>query len=205
MLLDPNRIDALAELINIGAGRAANALSILVNQRVLLQAPDVKIYPLSELENVLPINSTKEIVNVHQIFRGKLSGDAMLLMEQDSASILVAMLSGGEGKAHPLIASDREAIIETGNILLNAFMGSFGNLLKVRIIFTVPHLQLESLGEILSTLATGNQEVEYALVVKIHFRLTQGDVSGYVLIVMGITSLEALFTAMRAEGFITED
>jgi chemotaxis protein CheC len=204
MILTPQQIDALSELINIGAGRAANALSMLVSQRVLLKAPEVSVYPLLELETVIPGLTEQEIVNVHQIFRGKLAGDAMLLMDADSASVLVDMLSGGEGRPHPLNASDREALVETGNILLNAFMGSFGNLLRVHITFTVPHLQLESLREILTTLGSSNQDVEFALVVRIQFRLTQGDVRGYVIIVMGISSIETLVNAMRAEGFLMD-
>ena len=202
MDLTATQIDALGEVINIGAGRAANALSMLVSQRVQLEAPDVKIFPVTDLETVLAALTDQEIVNVHQIFRGKLSGDAMLLMDTDSASILVEMLSGREGHPHKLEATDRETLVETGNILLNAFMGSFGNLLKVHITFTVPHLQLEFLKDILNMLSVGNSYVEYALVVKIRFRLSRGNVSGYVIIVMGLQSIEAMFQAMRAEGFL---
>ncbi len=202
MMLTPTQKDALGELINIGFGRSANALSMLVSQRVVLEAPEVDIFPTAELKTVLKPLSDNEIVNVHQVFRGKLAGDAMLLMNSSSASILVEMLSGGAGASHELTPIDREALIETGNILLNAFIGSFGNLLKVHITFTVPHLQLESLKSILDTLAVGDREIEYALVVKIQFRLIQGNVTGFVIIVMGIESLEALFNSMRSEGYI---
>ena len=49
-------------------------------------------------------------------------------------------------------ASAREVLTEVGNILLNACLGTFGNLLKVQVTFSVPHLSLESLGAILETL-----------------------------------------------------
>jgi chemotaxis protein CheC len=201
MMLTPSQKDALGELINIGFGRSANALSMLVSQRVVLDAPEVEIFPTAELEKVLKPLADEEIVNVHQVFRGKLAGDAMLLMDSNSASVLVDMLSGGSGAPHKLSSIDREALIETGNILLNAFIGSFGNLLKVHITFTVPHLQLESLKTILNTLSVSGREIEYSLVVKIQFRLAQGNVSGYVIIVMGIESLETLFNSMRSEGY----
>jgi chemotaxis protein CheC len=191
----------LTEIINMGFGRAANALSMLVNQRVLLEAPLVEIYPLKDLAKGLSDLSSNEIINVHQSFRGKLSGDAMLLMDKDSATVLVDMLEGGKGTAHPMTAADREALVEMSNIVLNAFIGSFGNLLRGHITFTVPHLKVETLSDLLGTLAFGNQEVEFALVLRIHFRLTQGDVSGYVMIVMGIQSLETLMEAMRSEGY----
>ena len=49
-------------------------------------------------------------------------------------------------------ASAREVITEVGNILLNACLGTFGNLLKVQVSFSVPHLSLESVGAILESL-----------------------------------------------------
>lgn len=202
MLLNSDERDALNEIINIGFGRAANALSMLVNQRVLLQAPQSDIYPLSELENALSHLEGGDLINVHQFFRGKLSGDAMLLMDLDSATMLVDMLEGGQGVPAAISANHREALVETGNIVLNAFIGSFGNLLKVHITFTVPHLKLESLSELLTSLTVDQQVVEYALVVRIQFRLVQGDVSGFVLIIMGIQSLETLLKVMRSEGYL---
>jgi chemotaxis protein CheC len=199
--LTPQQQDALSELVNIGFGRAANALSMLVNQRVLLDAPQVQIVPTQHLGQVLVDLEKEEIINVHQVFRGKLAGDAMLLMDRKSASILVDMLSGGPGQVKSLSAEDREALVETGNILLNAFIGSFGNLLKVHITFTVPHLQVESLADMLNSLSQDGRAVEVALMLRIHFRLSQGDVSGYVIIVMGIQSMDSLLKAMTVEGF----
>jgi chemotaxis protein CheC len=203
MILNSLELDALSELINIGFGRAASALSALVGQRVLLEAPQVNIYPVKELGRTLAPLGNKDITNVHQIFRGKLSGDAMLLMDASSASILLDLLSGGPGDARPLTPGDREALVETGNILLNAFIGSFGNLLRVHITFTVPRLKLESIGDLLTTLSLGETEVEYGLVVKIRFRLTQGNVTGFMVIVMGLQSLEILVNAMRSEGYLS--
>ncbi len=202
MNLTPIQQDALSELINMGFGRAANALSILVGERVLLEAPQVSLYPLMEIEKALSFLSNREMTTIHQVFNGKLSGDLMLLLDTTSASILLDLLQGEKGEAHPLSEKDRDTLIETGNILLNAFIGSFGNLLNVHISFSVPNLRIESIQHMLSTLTIDRQEVEYALVVKIFFRLREGEVSGFVVIVMGIQSLEALFDAMRTEGYL---
>jgi chemotaxis protein CheC len=202
MLLSASELDALSELINIGFGRAASALSTLVGRRILLEAPQVNIYPVDELMKILENLGEKEITNVHQIFSGKLTGDAMLLMDSDSASILIDLMAGGSGNVHPMTAVDRESLVETGNILLNAFIGTFGNLLRVHITFTVPRLKIETVPNMISSIATETHEIEYALVVKINFRLAQGNVSGYMVIIMGIHSLEVLVEAMKSEGYI---
>ena len=49
-------------------------------------------------------------------------------------------------------ASAREVLTEVGNILLNACLGTFGNLLKVQVSFSVPHLSLDTLHGVLESL-----------------------------------------------------
>lgn len=194
--------DALTELINIGFGRAASALSILVGQRVKIEAPNVDLYPLDTISGVLKTLSVGEITSVHQVFTGRISGAAMLLMDSHSTAALLDLLSGGSGEERELLAADREAMQETGNILLNAFTGSFGNLLQVHISFAVPHVNYTSLQDMFRSLLVEQKTLEYALVVRVNFTVTQGNVSGYVIIVMGIESMEALLEAMRAAGYI---
>ncbi len=202
MLLSEVEQDAIGELINIGFGRAANALSILVGQRVLLDTPDVAILPLAEMQSRLDILADREMVTVHQIFSGRLSGDMVMLLDIDSASVLVDLLDGGPGQVHPLSDQDQEAVAETGNIILNAFCGSFGNLLRVHINFTVPNLRRESVQQMLETFRNEDKDVQFALIVRINFRLIEGEVSGFVVIVMGIQSLEGVLQAMRTEGYL---
>jgi chemotaxis protein CheC len=202
MLLSEIEQDALSELINIGFGRAANALSILVGQRVLLETPVVSILPLTEMERALNILSGREMITVHQVFNGKLSGDMVMILDMDSASVLVDLLDGGPGLVHPLTKADQETVAETGNIILNAFCGSFGNLLRVHITFAVPNLRLESIQKMMQSFSSDKKDVQYALIVRINFRLIEGELSGFVVIVMGIQSLETLLGAMRAEGYL---
>ena len=51
--------------------------------------------------------------------------------------------------------SAREVLTEVGNILLNACLGMFGNLLQVHVSFSVPRLHLESLDALVANLITG--------------------------------------------------
>jgi chemotaxis protein CheC len=194
--------DALTELINIGFGRAASALSILVGQRVLIEAPSVNLYPLKELGDVLSQLSDGEITSIHQVFSGRIAGTAMLLMNLSSSAALSDLLSGGEGLRQEMTPEDREAMQETGNILLNAFTGSFGNLLQVHISFTVPSVHYSSLKNMLNTLLIDQREIEYALLVQVDFTLTNGNVSGYVVIIMGVQSMASLLEAMKSSGFL---
>jgi chemotaxis protein CheC len=202
MQLNEQQKDALTELINIGFGRAASALSILVEQRVLIEAPAVDLFSLSDLQQAIQSLSNGEITSVHQVFSGRLSGTAMLLIDSPGSSALIDLLNGGEGVSRAMTEADREAMQEVGNILLNAFTGSFGNLLQVHISFSVPHVHYQSLETMLHSVLINQKELEYALVVHVNFRVLKGNVSGYVIIILGLQSLEALLESMRTFGYI---
>ena len=94
-------------------------------------------------------------------------------------------------------ASARAVITEVGNILLNACLGTFGNLLKVQVSFSVPHLNLESLGAILESLRVHDEGVSYALVVHAGFKLRDAEVRGYLVIVLSVASLDRLIRAVE--------
>jgi chemotaxis protein CheC len=91
----------------------------------------------------------------------------------------------------------REVITEIGNIVLNACLGAFGNLLKVQVTFTVPYLQVESVQKVLRSITVGGDELEYALVIHTRFHMRASDVSGYLVIILGVTSLETLLQELK--------
>jgi chemotaxis protein CheC len=200
--LNEQQIDSLCELINIGFGRAANALSLLVGQRVIIDAPFVKLYLLSDLHDILETLSDGDLTSVHQVFSGRISGTAILLMDENSSSTLVDIISGDSKGVQTQNDHHQAVMEEIGNILLNAFTGSFGNLLQVHISFTVPQVRYISLQNMINSLMIDQRELEYALVVRVNFQLVSENVSGYVLIVMGIHSMQALIETMRAFGYI---
>jgi chemotaxis protein CheC len=87
-----------------------------------------------------------------------------------------------------------------GNILLNACLGVFGNLLQMHITFAVPRLHLQALNALLDSLVIGTDEQQYALVIYTSFRLRDSSVSGYLVIVLGVTSLDSLIQAIEVLG-----
>jgi chemotaxis protein CheC len=192
MQLTEQQNDALAELINIGFGRTAASLSELTGHRVLLDPPQVAVYPISELGIKLAGFVSGDVATVHQIFKGPLSGDALLLLDYEGAVMLSHLLMDEQAQMQRLDASSREVLTEVGNILLNACLGVFGNLLQVQVSFSVPRLHLESLGTVLNTLVIGREELRYGLVVYTAFRMRDSAVSGYLVIVLGVSSLDRL-------------
>jgi chemotaxis protein CheC len=200
MFLTETQKDAITELINIGFSKSAASLSELTGYRILLGAPEVRVLPIDELANVLSEIIFDKIVTVHQIFKGPISGDAMLILNHKDSKKLVNLLLDGKNEENLTAASIRDVLSEVGNILLNSCLGMFGNILKVRITFTVPQLQLETLDNLIKTISIDNMEISYALMVSMNFQLRDKSINSYMVLVLGITSLEQLLTEIEKLG-----
>jgi len=189
--------DALIELLNIGFGRAAASLSKLTGHRVQLEVPNITMCPVDELADCLRPMLENEIATVHQIFSGPVDGDALLVLDQHSAAILKELLTSEPALPLEIDRSAREVVTEIGNIVLNACLGTFGNLLKVQVSFSVPHLTLETLESVVGSIAVNRQGLRYALVVHSSFRLRDSSLTGYLVIVLGVASIERLIQALE--------
>lgn len=189
--------DALTELINIGFGRAAASLSRITGHRVLLEVPQVAIHPMSEVNVALGRVVQGDIATVHQVFSGPVAGDALLVLDTAGAALIKQLLTDEVPLPLAMDASGQEVVTEVGNILLNACLGMFGNLLKVQVSFSVPRLTLETLGMVLDSLTIEHEELRYALVVHAGFRLRDNSLSGYLVIMLGVSSLDRLLQAVE--------
>jgi chemotaxis protein CheC len=199
MQLTELQSDALTELINIAFSRTAASLSEMTGHRVVLDVPKVEIYPVSELSLRLAQFLPSELASVHQVFTGPLTGDALLLLNYDGAVTLTDLLTDEAFHSHRLNESAREVLTEVGNILLNACLGVFGNLLEVRVTFSVPRLHLETLGSLVKSFIIDKEELRYALVVYTAFRLRDSTISGFLVIALSVVSLDRLI--QEVEGW----
>jgi chemotaxis protein CheC len=190
--------DAITELINIAFSRAAASLSELTRDRVDLEVPEVSVHPIDELWQALSHLVEGDVASVHQVFTGPVAGDAFLMLNFEGAAKLVDLFTGAEEQTHYLGASAKEVIGEVGNILMNACLGVFGNLLRVRFSFSVPRINLDALEALIRSIAIDRNQLQHALVVGARFRVRHSEVNGCLVLVLGITSLSMFVTAVEA-------
>jgi len=195
--LTPVQHDALIELLNIGFGRAAASLSELTGHRVILEVPQVSVHAIDELTQVLKAVMADEVASVHQIFSGPVGGDALLILDHSAAGMLKELLTNEAPLPLTIDTSAREVLTEVGNILLNACLGTFGNILKVQVSFSVPHLNLDTLHHVMRSLLINREGLRYALVVHAGFKLRDAEVRGYLVIVLSVASLDRLIRAVE--------
>lgn len=200
-MLTEQQKDALTELINIGFARTANSLSELTNSRVLLEVPQISLHPIEELSAKLETFVSDEVATVQQIFTGAVSGNALLVLNYDGAVILTDLLTPNKNShSHRLDVSASEVLTEVGNILLNACLSMFGNVLKIQISFSVPRLHLDALDGLLNSLVIGKEELRYAILIYTAFHLRDNSVKGYLVMVLGVASLDHLIQAIDRWG-----
>jgi chemotaxis protein CheC len=192
LVLTERQNDSLSELINIAFSRTGGALSELTGQRVLLSPPSVSMHRTADLPRVLETFIPGDVASIHQVFAGPVAGDALLLLNYAGAMELTNLLVDEPPQTAYLDESAREVLTEVGNILLNACLGMFGNLLRVHVSFSVPRLHLDSLDALMSSLITDGDDRRYALVVSTAFKVRGSAVSGFLVMALSVASLDRL-------------
>jgi chemotaxis protein CheC len=196
MQLTERQSDALTELLNIAFARTAASLSSLTGNRVEIDVPQVRVTPIADVEDLLAEFATEEVASVLQSFSGPVAGDALFVLDYGGALRLADLMTDEALSSSRLSESAREVLAEVGNILLNACLGVFGNLLRLHVTFAVPSLHVERLGVLLRHLVDSKPDLQYALVVHTGFRLRAEHVSGYLVMVLGVTSIGRLVEAV---------
>jgi len=196
MELNAVQHDSLVELLNIGLGRAGASLSKLTQQRVLLEVPNVAIHPVTHLNLSLGKLVNERVASVHQVFSGPVAGDALLLLDPIAAATLTELLTDVPPLSMDLDPSSREVFTEVGNIVLNACIGTFGNMLEVPMAFSVPDVDVTDVHNVIDRMLESGDALRYALVITAGFRLRDSAVTGYVVIVLTVQSLKRLLDAL---------
>ena len=195
----PIDTDALTELFNIGLHRAAASLSELTTQRIIVDLPRLWVCPIDEMHGRLMDILDGDLATVHQIFRGSVTGDAVLVLQYESAARLAALMTQGSvALGGRLDQSAREVLAEVGNVILSSCLSAFGDMLHVAVSFSVPRIHVESLDGLLRSLVVDNDDLHFALIAATRFRLSEGEVGGYLIIAVGMNSLSLITRALAA-------
>jgi len=164
----------------------------LTGQRIVLTAPKVELYSIERVKDALGEILKGEVASVQQVFTGAVSGHALLLISREGAEILTSLLVDEKTTAAEGRAARREALAEVGNIVLQGSMGVCGNLLQIHVTFSVPSLALETVDDLLNSVVIEERGLQFALLVQTRFELLKSQISGYLVVILGITSFSTL-------------
>ncbi len=190
-LLSELQLDALTELVNIGVSRAANSLRAMVGAQVHLSVPTVALVSRGGAIGILSERETKNLVAVHQVFEGDITGRALLIFPETRSLELVRAITGGDLPLEDIIELEQEALAETGNVLLNSCLATIANMLHRSLKMSLPEV-LRGNATTLFSLAPPPEAGDVVMFLYIDFAVRERDINGYIAMIMDLPSLTAL-------------
>ncbi|MDM8560873.1 hypothetical protein [Candidatus Parabeggiatoa sp. HSG14] len=180
--------DAITELLNIGMGIAAHSLSQMVNEEVKLSIPSLEVLSRQQVANYFSIQPPQKIAAIKQHFYGPFWGDALLLFPEKKRLELVRILIKDEFPLELLAELEQDALMEVGNIILNACLSSLANVLTTSFTSDLPIFVAGTAAEILT--ACDFREDEIVMFLRMDFALQTQDIEGYVAFILEIPAIE---------------
>ena len=146
--LSDMQIDVLREIGNIGAGNAATALATILDEKVDMSVPSVKITGFDEAVQALGGAETMTVA-VLVNFSGDGNGMIMFLLNvKDAKSIMDILI--GEDDSDELSEMKISGIKEIGNILGSSYVNAISALTGLNIHVSVPYIAIDMVGALMS-------------------------------------------------------
>lgn len=147
--LNEMQIDMLREIGNIGAGNAATALATILDEKVDMSVPSVRITGFDEaVENLGGAESLTVAVLVN--FGGDANGMIMFLLNVEDAKSIMDILVGEDDGEEGLSEMKISGIKEIGNILASSYINAISALTGLTIEVSVPYVAIDMVGALMS-------------------------------------------------------
>ena len=150
--LNDLQLDVLREIGNIGAGNAATALATILDEKVDITLPKVRITDFNTAINALGGAETMT-VGVLVNFDGEAHGIIMFLLNmEDAKGIMKLLVNNGEDDADENELSELKisAIKEIGNILGSSYINSISTMTGLSIHISIPYVAIDMAGALMS-------------------------------------------------------
>lgn len=191
--LDEDVRDALTEVFNLGIGQAASVLSELVQDEVLLTVPQIGVLKRSAFIEMATGRWEGRSSIVRQTFDGPFHGDALLIFPERQSLELVRILLAGAAPIEDMSELERDALLEVGNIVLNACIGCIADIFEAEIANSMPiYLEAEPAGVVASIVPGDDWSIIY---LKIDFTVKAHNLCGNIVFVLDVPAADAFGTA----------
>lgn len=194
--IDPRQLDAIREVVNIGAGHAATALHTLTNLRVMISVPRIQWAEESRaVQPALPGEGPLVMISVPVLgSRANPDERASLILARDAAIRMVSLLlrrePGGSGELGEL---ERSTLRELGNIVCASYVGVLGTFLGEGVMIGTPEL-------VEGTRAEVSQRTTRGLMIETDFSFLDSSFAGVFMLSHSETSFASLLDTLGLSG-----
>ncbi|MBU4305558.1 MAG: chemotaxis protein CheC [Candidatus Omnitrophica bacterium] len=195
--LDPMCIDMLKEVGNICSGNATVALSQVLNQRIELKIPDLKLIKANSVFSKL--NHSQEIlVGVNIQLLGNLSGNIVLMFPEKSAYSLVDAVSQYRSELGNATEYGVSSLKEVGNIVISAYLATLSTFTKQVILHSTPSLICGTLETIFNVAFHGFKNVAHEIIlIETFFDIKENSIKGSFFLLFDPKTIKRLLEDTR--------
>lgn len=188
--------DVLKEIGNIGAGNAMTALSQMLQCKVDMKVPQVKLLEFAEVGELMG-GEEQIMVGVYLGVEGDVTGSMMFLVEQSSAKHLInKVMMGMASDGDEFSEMELSAMKEVGNIITGAYLNSLSTLTNLKIFPTPPELTVDMASAILSVPAVHfGMMGDKILLIQSQF-YDEIEIDGYFILIPDLESYEKILTSL---------
>lgn len=197
--LSSMQYDVLKELGNIGAGNATTALAQMINKKVDIGVPHVRLVDFNEISTIIG-SEEKVMVGILIMLSGDVNGMMMFLLDEAIAKNLVNILMGRDDAGLNFDDIEMSAVMEIGNIISGAYLRSLSEMTNLKIDVSVPMLQIDMAGAILSVPAIEFGKIgDKVLLIETEFDEAvdnNSTISGYYILVPELESYDKILESL---------
>ena len=193
--------DMLRELGNIGAGNATSALSQMLDLKLDMSVPEVRLLEFKDVGSAMG-GADQVMVGIYLMVEGDIGGSMMFLLDAPSARHLVNILmSTPDAKEETFSEIELSALKEVGNIITGAYLNSLSMMTNLAIVPSVPYITVDMLGAIISVpaIAFGTEADEIMLINTQFFADVKLD--GYFMMLPDMESYAKILKALGMGDF----
>ncbi|HAQ06192.1 MAG TPA: CheY-P-specific phosphatase CheC [Bacillus bacterium] len=161
-------LDILKEVGNIGAGHAATALSTLLNKKIDMKVPSVRVVSFDEMMEMAG-GAESVVASVFLRIEGDAPGRMFFILPIQQAEKFISQLIGDQSftfTEQPVNDLAMSALQELGNILSGSYLSSLSDFTRLSMYPSVPALSIDMAGAVISFgLLELSQVSDFAIVI----------------------------------------
>lgn len=194
------QLDALREVGNIGAGHAATTLSELIDRKVLITVPQIRLLPFSQLLQAMG-GSERLVAAGYSRVSGDISGSMLFMLPRESVFLMLSLLRGRKVKISSVLSdTDKEELRRVGDILAVSYLNALARFTGVGCSSLPAEFAFDMAGAIIdSAVAQIGLEAEYAVLIGTEFIEASRRVKGKLLFLPFPRSLRIILERLGIE------
>ena len=205
-LLSAEQVDFLTEMMNVGAGNAATALTQVLHCRVDIVLP--RVFVITDAQELSILTSPSlPVACARMDMVGDVSGGLFLIVPEEQKEDLIrlaeqAMTGTGQSWRAGLTSQESDAlklsvIAEIGNIVAGVYLTAVHDFCKLNIYHTVPTVATDMVQALLDeSLVRLSRQIQHIIVVENEFMVEEKLARTFLVMIPSVESVNTLLNSI---------